>query len=26
MTVYLFGLAYLMAFLTYQIASGYFGL
>ncbi|WP_010112943.1 ferrous iron transport protein B [Acinetobacter sp. P8-3-8] len=26
MTVYLFGLAYLMAFLTYQIASRYFGL
>lgn len=26
MTVYLFGLAYLMAFLTYQIASCYFGL
>ncbi|MEG0343888.1 MAG: ferrous iron transporter B [Acinetobacter sp.] len=26
MTAYLFGLAYLMAFLTYQIASGYFGL
>lgn len=25
MTVYLFGLAYLMAFLTYQIASHYFG-
>ncbi|WP_151751043.1 ferrous iron transport protein B [Acinetobacter bereziniae] len=26
MTIYLFGLAYLMAFLTYQIASRYFGL
>lgn len=26
MSVYLFGLAYLMAFLTYQIASRYFGL
>lgn len=26
MTAYLFGLAYLMSFLTYQIASGYFGL
>lgn len=26
MTIYLFGLAYFMAFLTYQIASRYFGL
>ena len=26
MTIYLFGLAYMMAFLTYQIASRYFGL
>ncbi len=25
MTLYLFGLAYLMSFLTYQIASHYFG-